>query len=101
MGPSPDRRRRSRDPIQVECKVLRPDATRYVEAVTVDISDTGALLLVDAGTRLRVGERVELAIAWDGEPLVVADRTLAGAVVRAGGADLRLQPAAVEFDRAA
>ncbi len=98
MGPSPDRRRLPRTPTQVECKLLRPFAPRYVEAVTVDISSSGVLLLVEAGSPLRVGEEVELVIAWDGAPLITAEDTLAGVVVRAGGSDLRLQPAAIEFD---
>ncbi|MEZ6243880.1 MAG: PilZ domain-containing protein [Phycisphaerales bacterium] len=97
--PSPERRRERREPIQVECKILRPWADRYVEAVTVDVSKGGALVLVEAGSPLRVGEEVEVLIAWDGQPLIVAEWTLRGTVVRAAGADLRLQPVAVRFER--
>ncbi len=99
MGNDRPLRRHHRSPVQVECKLLRPDASRYVEAGTVDVSDSGALLLVEAGTPLRVGEAVELAIAWDGAELIEAGRTITGRVVRAAGAEVRPQPAAVEFDR--
>lgn len=101
MGsPPPDRRRDRREPIQAECKILRPWADRYVEALTVDVSRGGALVLVEAGSPLRVGEEVEVLISWDGGPLVVVEGTRAGTVVRAAGADLRLQPVAIRFERA-
>ncbi len=98
--PQPNRRQSPRHSAMLECKVLRPWTTSYLAARTGDISETGVLLVIEAGSPLRVGEEVEIGFSWEGEALIVAEKMVRGTVVRAGGSDLRMQPVAVEFDRA-
>ncbi len=97
-APTINRRQTQRFDATLECKVLRPWTTSYLAARTADISETGALLVIEAGSPLRVGEEVEIGLSWSGEALIVAERMIRGTVVRAGGSDLRMQPVAVEFE---
>ena len=96
---SPDRRRAPRLEAALECKVLRPWTTSYLAARTADISESGVLLVIEAGAPLRVGEEVEIGFSWGGEALIVADQLVRGRVVRAGGSDLRMQPVAIRFEQ--
>lgn len=95
-----NRREAERIDVTIECKVLRPWTTSYLAARTADISQTGVLLVIEAGAPLRVGEEVEIGFAWTGEALIVAEQLVRGRVVRAGGSDLRAQPVAIRFDQA-
>ena len=96
----PNRREARRIEATLECKVLRPWTTSYLVARTADISETGMLLVLEAGAPLHVGEEVDVGVSWQGEALIVAERMIRGTVVRAGGSDLRMQPVAIRFDRA-
>lgn len=96
----PNRRESRRISATLECKVLRPWTTSYLAARTADISESGVLLVLEAGAPLHVGEEVEVGFSWEGEALIVAERMVRGTVVRAGGSDLRLQPVAIRFERA-
>ena len=96
----PNRRHAPRLSATLECKVLRPWTTSYLAARTADISESGVLLVIEAGSPLRVGEEVEIGFSWAGEALIIAERMVKGTVVRAGGSDLRMQPVAVEFNHA-
>jgi len=96
----PNRRHSPRFDASLECKVLRPWTTSYLAATTADISESGLLLVIEAGSPLRVGEEVEIGLSWSGEALIIAEQMIKGRVVRAGGSDLRMQPVAIEFDRA-
>lgn len=93
-----ERRQSPRVPAEIECKLIRPDATRYMQARTADLSTTGALLVIEAGAPLYVGEQVLVALAWDGGALLEADALVSARVVRAGRYSMRLQPVALRFD---
>lgn len=95
-----NRREAKRIDVMLECKVLRPWTTSYLAARTADISESGVLLVIEAGAPLHVGEEVEVGFSWSGEALIVAEQLVKGRVVRAGGSDLKAQPVAIRFDRA-
>lgn len=83
------------------CKVFHPGSRKYLPARTADVSAYGALLRVDAPRSLQAGEELEVAVAWDGEPLLSGESLMRATVIRTGPGGLadadRAQTVAVQF----
>jgi len=95
-----NRRRHTRYSIEKACKVYHPASRRYSGGQTVNVSDGGAMVLVDGWRPLSAGEELDVVIAWTAKPVLPADSMLRGRVVRSTLDDAGRQVVAVEFDEA-
>lgn len=96
-----ERRAFPRHRITRPCKVFHPGTQRFLPARTSDVSAYGALLRIDSPRTLQAGEALDIAVAWDGEPLLPEGALMRATVVRLGPATLadsnRTQTVAVRF----
>lgn len=81
-SPRAERRRFPRHPIARACKIRPEGAIRFVPATTADASAGGALVTIDADRPFTLGERVVLAVAWDGMPTITHGQHYHARVVR-------------------
>ena len=83
------------------CKVFHPGTQKFLPARTTDVSAYGALLRVDSPRPFQPGEDLEVAVAWDGEPLISGESLMRATIVRTGPGGLadaeRSQTVAVQF----
>ncbi|HED53381.1 MAG TPA: PilZ domain-containing protein [Phycisphaerales bacterium] len=98
-GPGVERRRHTRWPLDRPCKIRRASSITFEPATTCNVSPGGIRLLVTGEKRFATGDRVELAVAWQSQPVVRGDSVLVGRVVRVGPA-LRGQSVAIAFEQA-
>ncbi|RMH24901.1 MAG: PilZ domain-containing protein [Planctomycetota bacterium] len=94
-----DRRRHPRRPFVRPCKVQRAGEVRAGAGETTNISAGGALIRVAGADRLRAGERVRVAVAWDAQGVVTTGSLLPARVVRVVPIDFHHQAVAVQYDR--
>ena len=81
-NPFADRRTSHRQPIARSCKLFRPGSLQYASARTLNVSEGGALIEVVCPRPVKVGERVELGIAWSSSPIISADAFRTARVIR-------------------
>lgn len=81
-GHQPERRLSPRWPIARTCKLRRDGSVRFEPATTSDVSTTGAKLLVERSEAYAVGQRIEIAVAWDAKPTIPHGESFSGTVVR-------------------
>tara|TARA_E500000318_G_C3505877_1_gene190257 strand:- start:118 stop:459 length:342 start_codon:yes stop_codon:yes gene_type:complete len=98
MPNASDRRRHTRTPTEIACKLIQNAQCRYRTAVTTDISAGGALLDLRTPKPLRAGETLSMSVNWNGRPLMSRDELVTATVVRAGPLLDQSQRVAVEFD---
>ncbi|MCC6675648.1 MAG: PilZ domain-containing protein [Phycisphaerales bacterium] len=83
------------------CKVFHPGTQKFLPARTTDVSAYGALLRIDSPRALQPGEELDIAVAWDGEPILPQECLMRATVVRTGPGTLadaeRCQTVAVRF----
>lgn len=83
------------------CKVFHRNSQRYLAARTTDVSAYGALLRVDAPRPLQAGEELDVAVAWEEQPLLARESLMRATVVRLGPSMIadadRCQTVAVRF----
>lgn len=93
-----ERRVHVRHAVERPCKLVDRRAPRFFAAHTVDVSAGGALVHVDLGRPLAVGDEVNVLLGWD-SPALVSARSAAGArVVRIIEMKDGHQRAALAFD---
>jgi c-di-GMP-binding flagellar brake protein YcgR len=95
-----DRRRHVRRGVEKACKVYHPASRRYAPARAVNVSEGGALVVVEGWRRLAPGDEIDMVIAWTSRPVLPADAMWRGRVVRAEMDDSARQTVGVEFDQA-
>lgn len=92
-GTVPDRRAHPRREVAIEGKVIAPGWARYARARTRDLSEGGALLVIDGrGGRLSPGQRLRVAIGGPG--VVRSDQLREASVVRVTGSGVAVRFAA-------
>ncbi len=96
---TPDRRRHPRRHAEVACKVRCPDTGRYLQALTTDLSEGGALLTVRTSRPLADGQTIELALRDDGQVLVRREDLILAQIVRSSARLDDRQILALRFDR--
>lgn len=83
------------------CKVFHLGTQRFLAARTADVSAYGALLRIDSPRTLQPGEELDIAVAWDGEPLLPEEALKRATIIRTGPGALsdseRCQTVAVQF----
>lgn len=98
-GPEVERRRHTRWTLERPCKVRRASSITFEPARTVNVAPGGARVLVLGEKHYVVGDRIEMAVAWDSEPVVSRDGLLVGRVVRVMPAEVG-QSLAIQFEQA-
>lgn len=96
-----DRRRHPRRPVAKPCKVFAPGLNRYLAGESENLSAGGALLEIDGGAGLGIGDELNLAIGWSASPIVSSDSLRRGQVVRVSAVDASRRAVAVAFDHMA
>lgn len=99
-APRAERRSERRYAIERPAKLYRPLTRQYAPAITRDLSRGGAMLDVHTPRAIRVGERLELGVAFDGDALVAQERMVQAVVVRAGELGATCQRVAVRYELA-
>ena len=81
-SPQVERRRHTRWTLERPCKMRRSSGITFEPARTINVAPGGVRLTALGEKRYDVGDRVEIAIAWDGESVVGRDALLIGRIVR-------------------
>ena len=79
---SAERRSHPRFTERRACKLLDPRTGRYLSACTNDVSAGGALVETDRALPCRPGDRLLLAVAFDGATVLGRDRMRPSTIVR-------------------
>ncbi|MBC7834529.1 MAG: PilZ domain-containing protein [Phycisphaerales bacterium] len=95
--PGRDRRLHARQPVDRPGTVFRRSTLRYAAALTCDISTGGVLLELQTPRPVRLGEEVEVGIAWTRSPVISRAALVEGKVVRVTDLGDNRQRVAVEF----
>lgn len=94
-----DRRQHPRRPFVRPCKIQRTGEVRFSVGETTNISAGGALIRVAGADRVRVGDRLRVAVAWASAGVVQSGSLLPAKVVRVVPIDFHHQAVAVQYDR--
>ena len=95
---SQERRHFPRHDVERPCKVFDPIAMRFAPGVAHNISRSGALITIQWGRHLHVGDPIDLVIAWSPQPLLPADAMVKGHIARKIANAGEVQVVAVEFE---
>ncbi len=98
-GPEVERRRHTRWTLERPCKVRRASSITFEPARTVNVAPGGARVVVLGEKHYVVGDRIEMAVAWDSQPVVSREGLLIGRVVRVMPAEVG-QALAIQFEQA-
>ncbi len=98
-GPEVERRRHTRWTLERPCKVRRASSITFEPARTVNVAPGGARIVVMGEKSYVIGDRVEMAVAWDSEPVVSRENLLIGRVVRVNLSESG-QTLAIQFEHA-
>jgi hypothetical protein len=96
----PNRRRHPRHSLTRPCKVFHWPTQRYLFSTTCDVSNGGALLLIDSMRMLAPDDRIDVLIAWNEEMILRESDHIRARVVRSLPSRDHEQLVAVEFDQA-
>lgn len=77
-----DRRRHQRAGIARDAKLFHRATWAYIPCRTIDASAQGLLLQIKSDRPVSVGDIVDAAVGWTGEPLVRSEEFINGKVVR-------------------
>lgn len=97
-SPQVERRRHTRWSLERPCKMRRASSITFEPARTVNVAPGGVRINALGEKRYSVGDRVEIAIAWDGESVVGRDSLLIGRVVRITRGEVG-QSLAIQFEQ--
>lgn len=79
------------------CKVRDAEALRYATAHTLDVSEGGALVVLETARPVSEGQEVSLAIDFEGRSVLTQGQMVEAKVVRAGPVLNRRQTVALAF----
>lgn len=97
-SPNVDRRRHTRWTLERPCKLRRVAGVSFESAKTVNVAPGGVRVVVSGEKRFAVGDRIEMAVAWDGEPVLGPRSLLVGRVLRITGTEAE-QSLAIQFEQ--
>lgn len=92
-----DRRRHTRMYVRKPCKVFHVGSQRYLPACTHDFSVGGAMVWIDEGRHLGVGDDIDIIVGWNSGAVVRRDSSVPARVLRVIEMDGGRQAAAVQF----
>lgn len=96
-GGGADRRRHTRMYVRKPCKIFHFGSRLYIPASTHDFSVGGAMVWLDAGRQLSVGDEISVIVGWNSGAVVRQDSSIPGRVLRIISMDGGRQAAAVQF----
>jgi hypothetical protein len=79
---NPERRHTPRLLMDRRAKVYCPLTRRFYAARTLDVSRTGAMISVTTPRTLRVGDEIEVAIAWNDRAVIPQSAMVKGIIMR-------------------
>jgi c-di-GMP-binding flagellar brake protein YcgR len=94
-----ERRRHERNIVVRPCKVRDRRSLLFSPGQTHDISDGGMLVKVDSARAFSPGDEIELAVAWNHDPVLASEGMVKARVRRVFPIDYHHQAIALEFDR--
>lgn len=92
-----DRRRHTRMYVRKPCKVFHFESRQYIPACTHDFSVGGAMVWIEAGRQLNVGDNISVIVGWDSGAVVRQDSSIPARVLRVVTMEGGRQAAAVQF----
>ncbi|MBX3379939.1 MAG: PilZ domain-containing protein [Phycisphaeraceae bacterium] len=92
-----DRRRHTRMYVRKPCKIFHAGSQRYLPACTHDFSVGGAMVWIDEGRHLQLGDDIDIIVGWTSGAVVRQDSSVSGRVLRVIDMDGGRQAAAVQF----
>jgi len=92
-----DRRRHTRMYVRKPCKIFHVESRQYLPASTHDFSIGGAMVWLDAGRQLNVGDNISVIVGWNSGAVVRQDSSIPARVLRIISMDGGRQAAAVQF----
>lgn len=92
-----NRRRHERTPITRPAKVYHANSAKYLPACTRDLSQSGALLEINAPRAIEVGDSLEVLVAWNDRSLLSHTDQVPARVTRVLRTDSPRQFVAVAF----
>jgi hypothetical protein len=95
---SSERRRFTRHDVLRPCKVFDPVSMRFAPGHTQNISSGGALVTIQWGRQLSIGDPIDVVVGWSPKPLLPADAMVKGRVRRTIAVAGEVQVVAVEFE---
>lgn len=95
-----ERRRHERNIVVRPCKVRDRRNLLFSAGQTHDVSESGALVKVDSARAFTPGDELEVAIAWNHDPVLAAEGLVRARVRRVTPIDYHHQALALEFVRA-
>lgn len=96
-GVGADRRQHTRMYVRKPCKIFHFGSRLYIPACTHDFSVGGAMVWLDAGRQLSVGDDISVIVGWNSGAVVRQDSSIPGRVLRIISMDGGRQAAAVQF----
>jgi hypothetical protein len=92
-----ERREHARTPIERPCKAFHRPSRTYMPGRTLNLSPTGAMVVIESPRPLHEGDELEIGIAWD-RRVVIESRSMTRArVVRVSATLGKRQAVAVRF----
>jgi len=92
-----DRRRHTRMYVRKPCKIFHFGSRQYIPASTHDFSVGGAMVWLEAGRQLNVGDDISVIVGWNSGAVVRQDSSIPARVLRIISMDGGRQAAAVQF----
>jgi hypothetical protein len=83
--------------IRKPCKVFHRASGKYLAASTHDFSVGGAMIWLEPGRQVGVGDEIDVLVGWGSAAVVRQDASVAGAVLRALPMDGGRQAVAIKF----
>ncbi|MBX3387912.1 MAG: PilZ domain-containing protein [Phycisphaeraceae bacterium] len=92
-----DRRRHTRMYVRKSCKVFHAESRQYLPASTHDFSVGGAMVWLEPGRHLQIGDDIDIIVGWNSGAVVRQDASVPGRVLRVINMDGGRQAVAVQF----
>lgn len=92
-----DRRRHTRMYVRKPCKVFHVESRQYLPASTHDFSVGGAMVWLEAGRHLEIGDDIDIIVGWNSGAVVRQDSSVPGRVLRVIDMDGGRQAVAIQF----
>lgn len=99
MTQNQERRRHNRDIMVRPCKLRDRRSLLFAAGETHDVSPGGAMVRIDSARSFSPGDEVDVAIAWNHDPVLASEGLVRARVRRVLPIDFHHQALALEFDR--
>ncbi len=92
-----ERRKHTRLYVRKPCKIFHEQSRQYLAASTHDFSVGGAMIWLEPGRPLNVGDEIQVIVGWNSSAVVHKDSSMPASVLRSLPMDGGRQAVAVRF----